>query len=145
MLVGLELEYPEDEDKKPILKNTRLTLIENFSADQLGKGINDMIDDDAVICTDEWTSYPNAVGDRLHLSEPSEQGKNFRELHWHIFNLKNWIRGIHHKVSEYHAQQYLNEFCYRFNSRNYLRSNPQNILKRMTNSPWLPYSQAKAA
>lgn len=34
-------------------------------------------------------------------------------------NLKSWLRGCHHGVSEKHLQAYLNEFTFRFNRRFY--------------------------
>ncbi|HBH07635.1 MAG TPA: hypothetical protein DDX92_13630 [Flavobacteriales bacterium] len=40
----------------------------------------------------------------------SNKGENFKPLHWHIFNLKNWIRGVHHKISRAHLQSYLDEY-----------------------------------
>jgi len=49
-------------------------------------------------------------------------------------NIKNWIRGIHHKISEKHLQKYLNEFFFRFNRRSFLSEIPIFALKRMINN-----------
>ena len=40
-------------------------------------------------------------------------------VHLVFSNLKTWLRGIHHGVSEQHLQAYLNEFTFRFNRRFY--------------------------
>ena len=145
VLMGLEMEYPEDDDHPPVMKQTSMTLLKNYSADELKRGINDIADKDAVICSDQWTSYPKTVGGRMHVSFPSQGGANFHHLHWHIFNLKNWIRGIHHKISEEHAQKYLDEFSFKFNRRNFTKSNPFQIIKTMCKLPWMPYKLAIAA
>lgn len=145
VLMGLEMEYPEEDEDRPIMKRTNMTLLNNYSAQELKRGINKIADEDAVVCSDQWTSYPKAVGQRMHVSFPSDAGANFQHLHWHIFNLKNWIRGIHHKISEGHAQRYLDEFSFRFNSRNFSKSNPFQIIKTMCKLPWMPYSSAIAA
>ena len=38
-------------------------------------------------------------------------------LHTHIMNIKSWARGIHHHISNKHAQCYMDEFHFKFNRR----------------------------
>ena len=64
--------------------------------------MDQMIDSNAVVVTDEWRSYRKALGTRIHLPIPSEKGDAMPEIHRLIFNLKNWIRGTNHKVSGFH-------------------------------------------
>lgn len=146
-MVEVAIELDEGGDGRRILKvkNAAAVVVENYSAKELAKGINTMVDKEAAICTDQWSSYPAAVEGRLHITLPSDEGQNFPQLHWHIFNIKNWLRGIHHKVSREHLQSYLDEFHYRFNRRNQIASCPLRIMKRMINHPWLPYQQAIAS
>jgi hypothetical protein len=40
-------------------------------------------------------------------------------IHLVFSNLKSWILGTHHGVSQQHLQAYLNEFVFRFNRRFY--------------------------
>ncbi len=40
-------------------------------------------------------------------------------IHLVFSNLKTWIQGTHHGVSQTHLQAYLNEFVFRFNRRFY--------------------------
>lgn len=54
-----------------------------------------------------------------HLKQiPSNEGKNFPDMHLDIMNLKGWLRGIHHHCSKEHLQGYLYEYYYRYNRRN---------------------------
>jgi hypothetical protein len=44
--------------------------------------------------------------DFLNLKQvDSDDGKNFKELHIHIMNIKGWLRGIHHHCSKEHMQE----------------------------------------
>ncbi|HBH22296.1 MAG TPA: IS1595 family transposase, partial [Cytophagales bacterium] len=57
------------------------------------------------------------------------KGSNFPELHRVVMNLKSWLRGVHHHVND--LQDYLNEYCYRFN-RSFMKENIfDNLMKRM--------------
>jgi hypothetical protein len=58
-----------------------------------------------------------------------KKGSNFPELHRVVMNLKSWLRGVHHHVND--LQDYLNEYCYRFN-RSFMKENIfDNLMKRM--------------
>jgi ribosomal protein L37E len=66
------------------------------------------IDKDADVITDEWTGYMPLKSSYKNLKQiPSNDGKNFPELHLHIMNIKSWLRGIHHHCSEERLQGYL--------------------------------------
>jgi hypothetical protein len=143
VLVAVEIAYPDDRDG-PVIKRAEAEVIESYDAEELGRGIDEMVDEQALVVSDGWSAYPKAVGKREHLAFPSAQGRNFPLLHFHIFNLKNWLRGTHHSVSQKHLQKYLDEYHYRFNRRGAKASCPMGILRRMTNAAWLPYIQAIA-
>ena len=104
-----------------------------------------MIDEKATVIPDESKAYPNAVGERFHIALPSDKGKSMPEIHRLIFNLKNWIRGTHHKVSGELLQSYLDEYFYKFNRRNCMEAVPKGILRAMLKHPWLPFKIAVAA
>ena len=49
---------------------------------------------DAEIVTDKWRGYLPLKKEFLKLKQvKSEDGKNFKELHIHIMNIKGWLRG----------------------------------------------------
>jgi transposase-like protein len=141
VMVALQIEYPEEEER-PVIKAASAEVIENYSAEQLEKAINNTVDQDALITTDAWSAYPKAVGQRDHLVFHSSELSNFADLHWYIFNLKNWIKGAHHHVSKEHMKRYLNEFNYRFNNRNYSGDGFIRGIKFMMKTPYLPRQMA---
>ncbi len=81
--------------------------------------LDKMVEHGSLLTTDGWRGYVSAAHNHWHDLADSNNGENFKLLHWHIFNLKNWLRGIHHHVSGSQLQSYLHEFNYRFNRRNH--------------------------
>lgn len=142
--IAVEIDYPEG-DGSPKIRGADARLIENYSTKELSQGIENMVNEDALVTTDAWRPYIKAVGERTHLMLESKKGTNFEKLHWHIFNLKNWLRGTHHRVSKEHLQLYLDEFHFRFRNRNKKKTTTEMVIKLMVNLPWLPYSMAKAS
>ncbi len=139
--VAVELEVKRDQIK---MKRARAKVIADSSADEIKAAIDLMVDKDAVIHSDGWASYPKAASGRAHFIDESGNGSNFPQLHRLIFNIKNWLRGIHHQVSSEHLQSYLDEFCYRFDRRNQINTCPLRLLKHFVNHAWFPYKQAIA-
>lgn len=67
---------------------------------------------------------------------PSNEGKNFPDMHVHIMNLKGWLTGIHHYCSKEHLQGYLDEYHYRYNRRNNMNPMFDSLIRKMVvNSP----------
>lgn len=141
-IVQVAIETQVNAKGKTIIKNASGTLIEKCDSESLKVGLLSMALVGSTVITDKWRSYIKATVNYKHEAKLSDNGQNFVKLHWHIFNLKNWLRGTHHHISNEHAQNYVNEFHFRFNRRNYYGSSPKNILKQMINQPWLPYKLA---
>lgn len=94
--------------------------------------------DNAQISTDGWRGYWPLESEFEIRQKQSKGGKGFPDLHIIIMNLKSWIRGIHHKVSERFMNGYLSEFFFRFNRRNFLTSIWHKLIERFMGSS--PYS-----
>ena len=92
--------------------------IDNFKAETLKMPMVTNIKLDARVKTDGYPSYKplKKIFKKLQQSL-SNKGASMPELHNHIMNIKNWLRGIHHQVSAQHYQGYLDEFDFRFNRR----------------------------
>jgi hypothetical protein len=90
------------------------------------------IDGGTVVITDEWKGYLPLKKEYQHLKQiPSNEGKNFPDMHIHIMNLKGWLRGIHHHCSKEHLQGYLDEYHYRYNKRNNMNTMFDLLVKKM--------------
>jgi hypothetical protein len=107
-------------------------IIEHANSKELGGFMKKHIDKKAHIVTDEWRGYLPVKKEYPNLElRKSDDGKNFKDIHIHIMNMKGWLRGIHHHCSKEHMQGYLNEYHYRYNRRNHLGTTFDLLLKRM--------------
>jgi len=107
-------------------------VIEHSSANELGAFLRKYVSKDATIITDKWRGYSPLKKEFLNLKQlDSNDGKNFKELHIHIMNIKGWLRGIHHHCSKEHIQDYLNEYHFRYNRRSNMETIFNVLLKRM--------------
>ncbi len=123
------------EKKRKGVSRLYARVIPDASADSLGGFMKDHIDKSAKVTTDEWTGYGPLTKDFENLVRiPSgKKGSNFPELHRVVMNLKGWLRGMHHHV--WHLQDYLDEYCYRFN-RSFMKEGIfENLMARMVASP----------
>ena len=108
------------------------TTIENAGAKSFRSFFEKHIDsDNAQIKTDGWRGYWPLENEFEIKQKPSDKGKNFKELHVVIMNLKGWLRGIHHKCSEKFMNGYLDEFFFKFNRRNHLSTIWHKLTVRM--------------
>ena len=109
-------------------------VIENSSAKELGGFLIKYVSTDAEITTDKWRGYLPLKKEFLKLKQvASEDGKNFKELHIHIMNIKGWVRGIHHHCSKQRMQNYLDEYHFRFNRRSNMGTIFDVLIRKMVN------------
>jgi len=123
------------EKKKKGVSRLYAREIPNAGAASLGGFMKDHIATGAKVTTDQWTGYgPLAKTFENLVRIPSgKKGSNFPELHRVVMNLKGWLRGMHHHVE--HLQDYLDEYCYRFN-RSFMKEGIfDNLMARMVNAP----------
>ena len=97
-------------------------IIDTASAKDLKPFFEDKIDISAKVTTDGWRGY-------LPLHKD-----------WQI---KGWLRGIHHQCDKQRLQNYLDEFHFRFNRRNFLDSILDKLLQRAVANIPTPYKDIK--
>jgi transposase-like protein/DNA-directed RNA polymerase subunit RPC12/RpoP len=113
--------------------------IENFSAEQLIKIFDKYCEPETLIITDKWRGYAPIVNHFPNLNQIlSEKGEAFPELHIVILLIKKFLKGIHHTISKQRFQNYLDEFSYRFNRRNFIESINENLIYRMAKHNPMP-------
>ncbi len=110
-------------------------IIESASSEEFKPFFTTYINKEANVITDEWTGYLPLKKEYKHLKQiPSDEGKNFPDLHIHIMNLKGWLRGIHHHCSKERLQGYLDEYHYRYNRRNSMDTIFHKLIEKMVNN-----------
>jgi hypothetical protein len=108
-------------------------IIEHASAKELGAFLRQYVSKDARIISDEWLGYTPLKAEFPGLEQvASDDGKNFKDIHIHIMNIKGWLRGIHHHCSKERIQGYLDEYHFRYNRRQKMGAIFDTLIKRMT-------------
>jgi hypothetical protein len=109
-------------------------VIDHSSAKELGGFLRRYVTKDAEIITDKWKGYLPLKKEFLKLKKiASADGKNFKELHIHMMNIKGWLRGIHHHCSKEHMQNYLDEYHFRYNRRTKMDTIFDVLIRKMVN------------
>ena len=117
---AVEIVEPDDPGKEPRAGRVRLAQVPDRSGPSLVAFVAGAIAPGSILRTDGWSAYlPSRHHGYLPQPHPHVNPKNASKTMPHIHrvfsNLKGWLRGTHHGVSEKHLQAYLNEFTFRFN------------------------------
>jgi transposase-like protein len=83
------------------------------------------------VFTDAFSALNSLAETQLHCAEVTPPKQASRWLPWvhiAIANLKRFLLGTFHGVSAKYLQEYLNEFCYRFNRRFWEEQLPTRLL-----------------
>lgn len=144
-LVVLAVEKVTNSKGKIAVGRAYAKVIENASAEKLKPFFAQKISPESEITTDGWRGYWPLKKDWEIEQVLSEKGKGFPELHTHIMNIKNWLRGIHHKCKGNRLQQYMDEFHFRFNRRGFLNTILDKLMVRAIQMKPAPYKSIRFA
>jgi len=103
----------------------RLRLVPSRGVEVLTGFVQENVAKGAVVRTDGWQGYDGLAKmgyshEPLVLGgDPERTEAHLPMIHIAFSNLKTWLLGTHHGVSQQHLQAYLNEFVFRFNRRFY--------------------------
>jgi transposase-like protein len=115
--------------------------VESISKIDIAYEAKQMISKNATVMTDGKTSY--RVLDNIAkkhkaviVKDKTEVSKIFPWVHIAISNVKKKILGLHHSINDTYMQNYLNEFCYKFNRRKHGRKLFHSFLNVATSYSW---------
>jgi len=116
----------EKGSRRPIYAGRlRLEVVKDRSAKTLETFVTKSVESQSQIITDGWVGYDGLSGlgyDHKPVvlgGDPEKTDAELPMIHLVFSNLKAWILGTHHGVSQQHLQAYLDEFVFRFNRRFY--------------------------
>ncbi len=99
----------------------KMIVIDDLKSKTLDSNVIRFINNDAELTTDDSTSYVNFKNlVKSHMSqvvEPKQISKVLPWVHIVISNAKRLLLDIYHDIKPEFLQNYLNEFCYKFNRR----------------------------
>lgn len=124
VLVMAESRETEGSKRKGVSKQVgyiKMQVIPNLKADTIDEALMGSVEPETALTTDGSNSYTHfgemVDGHRSQVIPPKEVGKVLPWVHIVISNAKREILDVFHSVSGELIQNYLNEFCYRFNRR----------------------------
>lgn len=123
VLVMTESEQIENSKKniKKSVGHIKMIVIPNLKAQTIDVEVSENIDTNASLTTDDSTSYvhlKNLVKEHTaQVIKPKEISKILPWVHIMISNAKRQLLDIYHSIKPEMLQNYLNEFCYKFNRR----------------------------
>ena len=103
-------------------------------SEQLTGFVKDNILLGSTVKTDGWGGYGNLNGQGYNHQplvlggDPDKAEAHLPMIHLVFSNLKTWLTGTHHGVSQQHLQAYLNEYVFRFNRRFYPMTSFNSVL-----------------
>ena len=106
--------------------------IEDYNSLELKRMFDIHISEDAYVYTDKWRGYLPLKSD-WQIKQDMKY-KNNSPVNRMIQQLKSWLRGTHHWVSDYHIHTYLNEFSFRINRSQWKDSIFHKCVERMVNA-----------
>lgn len=119
--------------------------IANYKKETIYPILESSIKPDAKIVTDQYRTYDKLTEKFANAKQvKSMKGENFLEMHQQIMNMKNALRGIHHKCSEKHLQSYLDQYCFRTNRRSMVKPIVLNLIQKTMTGKVITYEHLKA-
>ena len=110
-------------DKPTSVKYIKMFVIEDLKSETIDEKVKMHIDPDSTIKSDDSKSYTNfstIVKEHIHqVIEPKQVGEVLSWVHIAIANAKRLLLDVYHDIRPEYLQNYLNEFCWKFNRRNF--------------------------
>ena len=123
----------------------KMTVVDNIDGATIGALVKADIRENQILKTDGFPAY-NVVGKSGHKHQRElVKGKKAHEVmkwtHILISNAKAFILGTFHGIGNKHLQAYLDEFCYRFNRRNWEPQLFDRLVTACANSPGICFAE----
>ena len=117
-------EKPEKYKHKPDRQVGYLKMIvmHDLQAESINKEVVENVDKEAIVLSDAYAGYNRLEEiikehEIINTSQIKESHKVLPWVHSAIGNAKKILQGIYHSNHEEYLQNYLNEYCYKYNRR----------------------------
>ena len=124
LIESIPLENQEEKYKhKPKRKCGYLKMIvmDDLTSTSINQAIESKVEKNVTAITDKYKGYSKLKElikhEQVNTSELKEVHKVFPWVHSAIGNAKKVLTGFHHSIGKEYLQNYLDEFCYKYNRR----------------------------
>ena len=115
------VEAPKKNKKPKRVNHIKMRIVNDMKADTVTGIVKEQVDSQAVITSDDSTSYKNlkqvVKSHDAQVVKTEDLPKIFPWVHIAIGNVKRLLLDTHYQLKKEYLQYYLNEFCYKFNWR----------------------------
>lgn len=128
-------------------KYLKMSVVSALSKIEVTKEAEAMVKKSATVITDGRRCYSGLQDICTHhkivvVADKKEVSKIFPWVHIAISNAKKKLLGLHHQINDSYMQNYLSEFCYKFNRRYFGEALFDRLIITAMEKPWyLPYSK----
>ncbi len=133
----------EDKKGRPITKPgyLKISVVQSLSKTDIAYEAEKIVAQTSYVTTDGKTSYRtlnDICGNHtaIVVKDKKQVIKIFPWVHIAISNAKKKILGLHHSVKDIYMQNYLNEFCYKFNRRYFGIKMFDRLMVAALEKPW---------
>lgn len=102
-------------------KFLKMVVIDDLTSNTINAETQKAIDENSTVITDNYKSYAKlkeiVKEHKVYNSKNYDCEKILPWVHKAITNSKNLLKAIHHCIKEPYLQNYLDEFCYKYNRR----------------------------
>jgi hypothetical protein len=109
--------------KPSMFRFVKMLVVDNLRGQAVGEKVSEKIKYDSVVTTANYRSY-SKIKENIRCQipqtvKPKDAKKVLPWVHIMMTNARRTLLGVHHMISTKYAQNYLDEFCYKVNRRNY--------------------------
>jgi hypothetical protein len=132
-------------ESKP--KYLKMSVVTGLNKIEITREAGKMIKKSATVMTDGRRCYSGlqaicTVHKIVIVADKKQVAKVFPWVHTAISNAKKKLLGLHHHVKDNYMQNYLSEFCYKFNRRYFGEALFERLVVTALEKPWYqPYSK----
>lgn len=131
--------------KTKAVGHIKMRVMNELTAASINQEVEKGINKAAHVTTDGYRGY-NYLSDKVRehvklvADTPKEAGKLFPWVHTAISNSKRLFLGIFHRIDSPYMQNYLNEFCYKFNRRYFGEKILDRLVIASVTNTWYGYN-----
>jgi len=119
----------------------KMNVVERLANKDVRYESQKMIAGEATVLTDGKPCYNTLKAicvkhQKMVVTDKKEVSKLFPWVHIAISNVKKKILGLHHQIKDVYMQNYLNEFCYKFNRRFFGQALFDRLIIATLSQPW---------
>ena len=142
--VLVAVSFTEGEQEEEYTGFAKMRAVKHVDRASVTGFARDVIEPGSLIRSDGYSTY-FTLPESGFRHEPIVVGKRkahtlLPHVHTYISNLRSFVQGTYHGLDELHLQQYLDEFCYRFNRRKRRQELFDRLLLACLEMPETPFS-----